>query len=77
MFLKQTIISSLQHTNDVLSAFSTIKLDERRTRDTLKSSVDGDTAMDVDENCQDAPNALTGNVQQYFAKYLTSEKVRM
>jgi len=75
VFLKQTIISSLQHTNDVLSAFSTIKLDERRTRDTLKSSVDGDTAMDVDENCQDAPNALTGNVQQYFAKYLTSQNL--
>ncbi len=31
--------------------------------------------MDVDENCQDAPNALTGNVQQYFAKYLTSQNL--
>lgn len=48
------------HTNDVLSAFSTIKLDDRSNRPKWE---DGD--MEVTD-------AKTGRVQQYFAKYLTS-----
>nr|CAG4641545.1 EOG090X0324 [Eurycercus lamellatus] len=54
------------HTNDVLSAFSTIKLDERRNRSKWE---EGDMEVaDVDGNS-------TGSVQQYFAKYLTSQNL--
>lgn len=49
----------------MLSAFSTIKLDERRNRSKWE---EGD--MDVAE-----PDGNAANVQQYFAKYLTSQNL--
>ena len=56
-----------QHTNDVLSAFSTIKLEERRH----DSKPKGEEAMEV----EDSGAADTNPVQQYFAKYLTSQNL--
>nr|CAG4643082.1 EOG090X0324 [Ilyocryptus agilis] len=53
------------HTNDVLSAFSTIKLDERRNRPTWEEG--HMEVADMDRN--------PTNVQQYFAKYLTSQNL--
>nr|CAG4648545.1 EOG090X0324 [Polyphemus pediculus] len=50
------------HTNDVLSAFSTIKLDERRNKSNWE-----DESMEVVSSGNQA-----AQVQQYFAKYLTS-----
>ena len=50
----------MQYTNDVLSAFSTIKLDERSNRSKWE---DGDMEVTDDK---------ASRVQQYFAKYLTS-----
>ena len=61
---------AFQHTNDVLSAFSTIKLDERRNR----SKWDEANAMQADVDANDV-NTNGGNVQQYFAKYLTSQNL--
>nr|CAG4646899.1 EOG090X0324 [Megafenestra aurita] len=59
------------HTNDVLSAFSTIKLDERRNRSKWDES--GAISSDLETNVanMDAENT----VQQYFAKYLTSQNL--
>ena len=56
-----------QHTNDVLSAFSTIKLEERRH----DSKPKGEEAMEV----EDSGAADINPVQQYFAKYLTSQNL--
>nr|CAG4636859.1 EOG090X0324 [Ceriodaphnia reticulata] len=58
------------HTNDVLSAFSTIKLDERRNR----SKWDEANVMQTEAETIDV-NMNGGNVQQYFAKYLTSQNL--
>ncbi|XP_046459748.1 THO complex subunit 1-like isoform X1 [Daphnia pulex] len=57
------------HTSDVLSAFSTIKLDERRNRSKWDEA---DVALNIDMN-ETSMNG--GNVQQYFAKYLTSQNL--
>ena len=53
-----------------MSAFSTIKLDERRNR----SKWDEANAMQTDVDANDV-NTNGGNVQQYFAKYLTSQNL--
>jgi THO complex subunit 1 len=58
-----------KHTNDVLSAFSTIKLDERRNRSKWDET-DVLVKVGIDET-----NANAGNVQQYFAKFLTSQNL--
>lgn len=63
------ITFDLQHTNDVLSAFSTIKLDERRNRSKWDEA-DVSADVGIDETSTNA-----GNVQQYFAKYLTSQNL--
>jgi THO complex subunit 1 len=52
-----------------LSAFSTIKLDERRNRSKWDEA---DVALNIDMN-ETSMNG--GNVQQYFAKYLTSQNL--
>nr|CAG4649179.1 EOG090X0324 [Scapholeberis mucronata] len=58
------------HTNDVLSAFSTIKLDERRNRSKWEDTTEPEDISDKNESTTNA-----GNVQQYFAKYLTSQNL--
>lgn len=60
---------NLKHTNDVLSAFSTIKLDERRNRSKWDEA-DVLVNVGIDET-----SANAGNVQQYFAKFLTSQNL--
>jgi THO complex subunit 1 len=52
-----------------LSAFSTIKLDERRNRSKWDEA---DVALNIDMN---ETSMNDGNVQQYFAKYLTSQNL--
>jgi THO complex subunit 1 len=52
-----------------LSAFSTIKLDERGNRSKWDEA---DVALNIDMN-ETSMNG--GNVQQYFAKYLTSQNL--
>lgn len=54
----------------MLSAFSTIKLDERRNR----TKWDETDFVQLDADTSDA-NMNGNSVQQYFAKYLTSQNL--